>query len=146
MFASTPDGLVLQVRVVARAGRSAVAGVRDDALLVRLAAAPVDGAANAELIAVLAEAFGVPRRAVTLVADTGHGGSAGPRNHAHLQDQAVGRRGEHDSARGERAAAARVAAWVAEVRESRHVQQQAVYVAAGTDRQLLEVDGLESPV
>ena len=43
-------------------------GVRDDALLVRLAAAPVDGAANAELIAVLAEAFGVPRRAVTLVA------------------------------------------------------------------------------
>ncbi len=68
MFASTPDGLVLQVRVVARAGRSAVAGVRDDALLVRLAAAPVDGAANAELIAVLAEAFGVPRRAVTLVA------------------------------------------------------------------------------
>ena len=35
------------------AGRSGIAGLRDGALLVRLAAAPVDGAANAELIAVL---------------------------------------------------------------------------------------------
>lgn len=58
---------MLQVRVTPRAGRSGVAGVRDDALLVRLAAAPVDGAANAELVDVLADAFGVPRRQVTLV-------------------------------------------------------------------------------
>jgi uncharacterized protein (TIGR00251 family) len=67
VFEPTPDGLLLQVRVVPRAGRSAVAGVRDGALLVRLAAAPVDGAANAELIDVIAAAFAVPRRAVTLV-------------------------------------------------------------------------------
>ena len=38
----------------------------------RLAAPPVDGAANAELIEVLAEALGVPRRAVRIVA--GHAG------------------------------------------------------------------------
>jgi uncharacterized protein (TIGR00251 family) len=61
------SGVVLAVRVVPRAGRAGVAGVRDDALLVRLGAAPVDGAANAELIETLAAAFDVARRQVTIV-------------------------------------------------------------------------------
>ena len=60
-------GAEFGVRVIPRAGRDAVAGVRDGALLVRLAAAPVDGAANEALVRVLAETLGVPRRAVTLV-------------------------------------------------------------------------------
>jgi uncharacterized protein (TIGR00251 family) len=42
--------------------------MRGDAVLVRLNAAPVDGAANAELIEVLADAYGVPKRAVEIVA------------------------------------------------------------------------------
>ena len=63
-------GLTLAVRVVPRAGRTTVAGVRGDALLVRLAAAPVDGAANDALVAFLAEIFDVPRRDITLV--SGH--------------------------------------------------------------------------
>jgi uncharacterized protein (TIGR00251 family) len=54
------------VRVVPRAARSGLAGIREDALLVRLNAAPVDGAANAQLIEVLADALGVPRRAVSI--------------------------------------------------------------------------------
>jgi uncharacterized protein (TIGR00251 family) len=58
---------MIDVRVVPRAGRSGVAGRRGDALLVRLNASPVDGAANAELIEVLAEALGVPKRAVSIV-------------------------------------------------------------------------------
>jgi uncharacterized protein (TIGR00251 family) len=62
-----PGGAELVVRVVPRAGRDAVAGVRDGALLLRLAAAPVDGAANEALVRVLAETLGVPRRAVALV-------------------------------------------------------------------------------
>lgn len=33
-----------------------------------MAAAPVDGAANAALVALVAKRFGVPRRAVTLIA------------------------------------------------------------------------------
>ena len=41
--------------------------MRGDALLVRLNAAPVDGAANAELIAVLADALGVSKRAISVV-------------------------------------------------------------------------------
>ncbi|HLG56765.1 MAG TPA: DUF167 domain-containing protein [Vicinamibacterales bacterium] len=55
------------MRVIPRAGRSGVAGARGDALLVRLNAAPVDGAANAELIDLLAETLGVSKRAIEIV-------------------------------------------------------------------------------
>jgi len=41
--------------------------VRDDALLVRLAAPPVEGAANDALIELLAERLGVARRDVRIV-------------------------------------------------------------------------------
>ena len=57
----------LEIRVIPRAGRSEFAGLRDGALLVRLAAAPVDGAANDELIALLAKALKIPKRDVTIV-------------------------------------------------------------------------------
>ena len=67
MIEAVDDGIVLSVRVITRAGRSGLAGTRDDAVLVRLGAAPVDGAANAELVAVLAAAFGVARRDVAIV-------------------------------------------------------------------------------
>jgi uncharacterized protein (TIGR00251 family) len=59
---------IIDIRVIPRAGKSGIAGTRGDALLVRLHAAPVDGAANAELIEVLADALGVPKRAVSIVA------------------------------------------------------------------------------
>jgi uncharacterized protein (TIGR00251 family) len=57
----------LKLRVVPRAGRTSFAGRRGDAIVVRLAAAPVDGAANDELIAFLAASFGCPRRSITIV-------------------------------------------------------------------------------
>ena len=60
-------GIFLDVRVIPRAGRSGIAGARNEALLVRVNAPPIDGAANTELIEVLARAFDVPRRNVTLV-------------------------------------------------------------------------------
>jgi hypothetical protein len=66
----TAGGVALCVRVVPRAGRTAVAGTRGDALVVRLAAAPVDGAANDALIAFLSELFDRPQRDVTLL--SGH--------------------------------------------------------------------------
>ena len=59
--------LVLTIHAQPGAKRTEVAGVHGDALRIRLAAPPVDGKANAELLRFLAEAFGVPRRAVTLV-------------------------------------------------------------------------------
>jgi uncharacterized protein (TIGR00251 family) len=58
---------IIDVRVTPRAGKSGIAGTRGNALLVRLNAPPVDGAANAELIDVLADAFGVARRSVEIV-------------------------------------------------------------------------------
>ena len=67
MITSTPDGVVLDVRVIPRASRSGLAGVRDGALLLRLHAPPVEGAANAEVVDLLATLLGVPRRAVTIV-------------------------------------------------------------------------------
>jgi uncharacterized protein (TIGR00251 family) len=57
----------LDIRVIPRAGRSEVAGLRDGALLIRLAAAPVDGAANDELISLLAKALKIPKRDITVV-------------------------------------------------------------------------------
>jgi uncharacterized protein (TIGR00251 family) len=62
-----PDGAILTVKVIPRAGRTAVAGTRDNTLLIRLAAAPVDGAANTALIELLSETLGVPKRQITIV-------------------------------------------------------------------------------
>ncbi len=56
------------MRAVPRAGRSGITGLRGGALLVRLAAAPVEGGANDELIAVLSTALSVPKRQVSVVA------------------------------------------------------------------------------
>jgi len=64
--ADAPAGAI-DVRVIPRAGRSGFAGLRDGAVLVRLAAAPVDGAANDELIALIARALDIPKRDITIV-------------------------------------------------------------------------------
>ena len=67
MITSAPDGAIVDVRVIPRATRSAIAGTRGDALLVRLKAPPVDGAANAELIRFLADLLDVPQRNIQIV-------------------------------------------------------------------------------
>ena len=56
------DGSVrFAVRVVPRASKSEIVGEHDGALKVRIASPPVDGAANAELIKLLARSFGVSK-------------------------------------------------------------------------------------
>ena len=62
------DGLAIAVRVTPRGGRDALAAGTPEHFAARLAAAPVDGAANAGLVALVAKTFGVPKRAVTIVA------------------------------------------------------------------------------
>jgi len=59
--------LQLTLHVQPGASRTEVAGTHGDALKMRLAAPPVEGKANAELLRFLAEVFGVPRRNVTLL-------------------------------------------------------------------------------
>ena len=66
MITDTRGGAAIAVRVVPRAAKSEIAGIRDGAVLVRLNAPPVDGAANAELIEVIADALDVPKRAITI--------------------------------------------------------------------------------
>lgn len=64
MIRNTTAGVELDVRVIPRARKTEIAGLRDDAIVVRLAAPPVEGAANEALVAFVAEWLGVPRRAV----------------------------------------------------------------------------------
>ena len=52
--------------MIPRAGVTKFAGLRDGRLLVRLAAAPVDGAANDALIAFLSKALGIPSRHISI--------------------------------------------------------------------------------
>jgi uncharacterized protein (TIGR00251 family) len=63
----TTGGVLIDVRVIPRAGTSGLAGTRGDALLVRLNAPPVEGAANKALVELLARELGVAKRAVTMV-------------------------------------------------------------------------------
>lgn len=67
-WAERDDGLVLAVRVTPRGGRDVLIAGTDAHVAARLAAAPVDGKANAALLALVAAHFSVPRRAVTLIA------------------------------------------------------------------------------
>lgn len=55
------------IRVVPRATRTSIVGLHDGALKMRLAAPPVDGAANAELIRALAKALGVAQNEVVIL-------------------------------------------------------------------------------
>ena len=56
------------VRVQPRAARSEVAGEYGEALRIRLAAPPVDGAANDELVSFLSNLFAVARKSVRILA------------------------------------------------------------------------------
>ena len=62
------ESAVLNIRVIPRSPRTRVDGKRGDAILIRLNAPPVDGAANEALIAFLSDVLGVPRRDISLVA------------------------------------------------------------------------------
>jgi uncharacterized protein (TIGR00251 family) len=61
------DHVRVEVHVVPRASRSAIVGVHDGRIKVTLDAPPVDGEANAALIAFFAKALKRPKRDVTLV-------------------------------------------------------------------------------
>jgi hypothetical protein len=62
------EGAVLiPVRVQPRASRDAIAGIHDGALKVALTAPPVEGEANAALVAFLAKKLGVAKRDVEIV-------------------------------------------------------------------------------
>ncbi len=63
---SDATGVSFAVRVIPRAQKEGFHGVREGALMVRLAAPPVEGRANAALQALLAAALGVRRSQISL--------------------------------------------------------------------------------
>jgi uncharacterized protein (TIGR00251 family) len=63
--------LTFAVRIVPRASRSEIAGEYNGALRVRIAAPPVEGAANRELIRLLARTLKLPKYAVEIVSGAG---------------------------------------------------------------------------
>ena len=64
---NNPSHITFAVHVVPRASRSEIVGKHDGALKVRLAAPPVEGAANAELIRLLAKSLNLPQNAVEVI-------------------------------------------------------------------------------
>jgi len=74
-----PGGAILTVKAVPGASRSRVAGVLGDALKVCVAAAPEKGRANAVIAQVLADALGLPAKAIVLI-----GGATNPRKEFHV--------------------------------------------------------------
>jgi len=63
----TEYGVLFRIRVQPRASRTEAAGLHGDALKLRIAAPPVDGAANKACIRFLAKALKVPKSSVEIV-------------------------------------------------------------------------------
>lgn len=61
---------IIKIKVEPRSSRSGVVGQYGDALKVKLAAPPVEGKANEELIKVLAKEFGISKKDIEII--SGH--------------------------------------------------------------------------
>ena len=66
-FTEKNGTITFTVRAVPSTSKSEIVGCYDGALKVRLAAAPVDGAANAELVKVLAKFLDVSKSSVEII-------------------------------------------------------------------------------
>ena len=69
---NTKDGAILTVHVQPKASTTGCVGIHGDALKIRVAAPPVDGAANDELIRFLARQLSIPSTSVRI-----HSGAGG---------------------------------------------------------------------
>lgn len=100
-----PTGIVLRVMAHPGAGRTSVVGVHGDALKIRVGAPPVEGRANAALIALVSELFGVKESEVAITAgETSRTkrlsvNGIDPDQAARLIDEALNRAGVKTSAR-----------------------------------------------
>jgi uncharacterized protein (TIGR00251 family) len=62
------DIIRLEIKAVPGASKTEFAGIKDGRLRIRLAAAPEDGKANAELLNFLSKTFGCPKRDLRILA------------------------------------------------------------------------------
>lgn len=66
-----PSGIAFDVLVTPRASREGLGPIHGDRLKIAVTAPPVDGEANAAVVAVLARALAVPKANVTIVRGDG---------------------------------------------------------------------------
>ena len=66
-FSKKDGAIIFNVRVVPNSSKSEIIGEFDGSLKIKIAAPPVDGAANAELIKVLAKKLGAAKSAVEII-------------------------------------------------------------------------------
>ncbi|HEX8947490.1 MAG TPA: DUF167 domain-containing protein [Dissulfurispiraceae bacterium] len=66
-YSKTKDGIIIEVKVDPRSSKKGIAGVMENTLKVKLTAPPVEGAANEQLIEILAEEFGVKKSNVVIL-------------------------------------------------------------------------------
>ena len=69
-YSEDSESITFTVRVIPRASKSEVVGEFDESLKVKIVAPPVDGAANDEVVKLIAKAFGRPRADVEIL--SGH--------------------------------------------------------------------------
>ena len=70
-YSEKDRALTFAVRIVPRASRSELAGEYNGALRIRIAAPPVEGAANRELIRLLAKMFKLPQNSIDIISGAG---------------------------------------------------------------------------
>jgi hypothetical protein len=66
-FKKTKDGIQIRVRVEPRSSKRSISGLMGEVLKVKLTAPPVNGAANEQLVEVLAETFGLRKSSIKIV-------------------------------------------------------------------------------
>lgn len=76
MVQDTKDGAILTVHIQPKASTTECVGIHGNAIKIRVAAPPVDGAANDELIRFLARRLSLPATSVQI-----HSGAAGRHKH-----------------------------------------------------------------
>ncbi|MGD0283308.1 MAG: DUF167 domain-containing protein [Dissulfurispiraceae bacterium] len=63
----TRDGIIIEVKVAPRSSKTGITGVMDNILKVKVTAPPVGGAANEQLISLLAEEYGVKKSDIIIL-------------------------------------------------------------------------------
>ena len=66
MVQDTKDGAILTVHIQPKASTTECVGIHGDAIKIRVAAPPIDGAANDELIRFLARRLSIPSTSVQI--------------------------------------------------------------------------------
>lgn len=66
-FTKTKKGILLKIKVEPRSSKKCITGVIGDSIKVKLHAAPVEGAANEELIELIAEKLSIKKSSIKII-------------------------------------------------------------------------------